>query len=485
MLFVLQVLYIVAFIPLLLASAASALLFVVYLVAKKSPYTSERLSEDAFPVVAVQLPLFNEQHVAERLVRAVAAFNYPCQKLHIQVLDDSTDDTTALLAPVIEDVRRQGIQIDLIHREKRVGYKGGALDNGLKLLPPEVEFVAIFDADFVPPADFLERTVPILVANPKIGLVQARWTHLNATQNLLTRAQAVIIDMHFIVEQSARARGGLLFSFNGTGGIWRRAAIESAGGWQWDTLTEDADLSLRAQLSGWQFAYLPDLAIPGELPPTLLAFKTQQARWARGTFQTFLKLARRIIAARSIPFQARLLGAQMLTAYASQGLGVLVMVLTVPLLLMGGISSSALALWSIFGTFVPMSFLAGQLMQSGAWVIRWLVAFPLVAVLSAGMTINNGFAAFAALRGKTGEFIRTPKFAAKSWVRSPYAQNRQPERFWEIFFGLYALIGMVVSLLHAPAWAGYFAIYAAGFLLVAIWGAWEMAQARTKTSSRA
>ena len=249
-----------------------------------------------FPEVAVQLPLYNEQFVAARLIDAVARFDYPRDKLLIQVLDDSDDGTVRVVASKLANLEAQGFRVQHIRRNQRKGFKAGALAEGLS--HSECEFIAIFDADFVPSPRFLRQTLPHLVANPEIGIVQSRWGHLNADANDLTRAQKLSIDTHFVVEQTARNRSGWLIPFNGTGGVWRRACIEAAAGWSADTLTEDLDLSYRAQIEGWQSLFLPDVEAPGEIPPQLAAYKQQQARWAMGNTQCLLKLARPIIRAK-------------------------------------------------------------------------------------------------------------------------------------------------------------------------------------------
>ncbi len=240
----------------------------------------------AWPKVTVQLPIYNERYVIERLVEAVSQFDYPRELLEIQVLDDSTDQTQQIARDCVERYRALGLPICYIHRDNREGYKAGALQEGLKSATGE--FVAVFDADFIPPADFLRRTVPYF-ADEKLAMVQTRWSYINRNYSALTEVEAILLDGHFVIEHSARYRSGLFFNFNGTAGIWRRNAIEDAGGWQHDTLTEDTDLSYRAQLRGWHFLYLPDIECPSELPVEMNAFKSQQARWAKGLMQTAKK----------------------------------------------------------------------------------------------------------------------------------------------------------------------------------------------------
>jgi cellulose synthase/poly-beta-1,6-N-acetylglucosamine synthase-like glycosyltransferase len=246
------------------------------------------LPDAELPQVTIQLPLYNEATVATRLLEHVARIDYPRERLEIQVLDDSTDETRSLLRTEVERLRDLGLDVVYLHRVDRVGYKAGALDAGLKVAKGDL--IAIFDADFLPQPDFLRRIVPLFVADAKVGMVQARWGHLNRDHSLLTRTQALMLDGHHLVENRARSAAGWLFNFSGTGGMWRRQAIDTSGGWQHDTLTEDLDLSYRAQLAGWRFLYRENVVSPAELPEDVSAFRAQQFRWAKGTVQTARKL---------------------------------------------------------------------------------------------------------------------------------------------------------------------------------------------------
>ncbi|MFT4977331.1 MAG: cellulose synthase/poly-beta-1,6-N-acetylglucosamine synthase-like glycosyltransferase, partial [Myxococcota bacterium] len=239
---------------------------------------------DRCPIVTVQLPVYNERNVVERLIDAACQLRWPGDRLEIQILDDSTDETTTIAEDAAARWREQGIDVAVIRRDDRVGYKAGALQHGMQLARGSL--LAVFDADFIPPPDFLEETVPHMLHSPRVGMVQARWGHLNEQSSSLTRLSAVLLDGHFVLEHTARNRSGRFFNFNGTAGIWRRSCIEEAGGWQHDTLTEDLDLSYRAQLAGWRFVFLRDLIAPAELPADMPAFKVQQRRWAKGTIQT-------------------------------------------------------------------------------------------------------------------------------------------------------------------------------------------------------
>src|SRR5581483_232208 len=255
---------------------------ILYLHIKAYPRNRKIEPVDEWPPVTIQLPIFNEKYTVERLLRAVTGLDYPDGLLQIQVLDDSTDDTAQLVCRLADQYKARGVNIEYIHRDSRQGYKAGALDTGLR--SASGQYIAIFDADFVPESDWLKRTVP-LFQDPKLGCLQTRWGHTNRHYNSLTRAEAMAIDGHFIVEQTVRSRSDFFLNFNGTAGLWRRACIEDAGGWQYDTLTEDLDLSYRAQMRGWKIDYLPDVVVPAELPSQVEAFKKQQFRWAKGSFQ--------------------------------------------------------------------------------------------------------------------------------------------------------------------------------------------------------
>ncbi len=312
----------------LLASYGAHRYVLVYLYYKhKKNRTTEPASHfSELPRVTVQLPIFNEQFVVERLLEAVCRLNYPREKLDIQVLDDSTDETEAVARGLVNHYAAQGLPVTYHHRENREGFKAGALAEGMKTA--KGEFIAIFDADFVPPEDFLLRTIHHFT-DPKIGMVQTRWTHINRNYSFLTEVEAILLDGHFVLEHSGRARSGVFFNFNGTAGVWRRQAIEEAGGWQHDTLTEDTDLSYRAQLKGWKFIYLQDVECPAELPVEMTAFKTQQARWAKGLIQTSKKILPKVLKSDQ-RFHVKLEAWYHLTANLSYPLMVVLSVLLMP-----------------------------------------------------------------------------------------------------------------------------------------------------------
>src|SRR5258706_11786510 len=295
-----------------------------------------------WPLVTVQLPLYNERYVAERLLEAAGALDYPADRLEIQVLDDSTDDTAAIVAETAQRLRARGVNVIHVRRTDRTGFKAGALASGLA--SARGEFVAIFDADFVPPPDFLRRTIPHFV-DARVAVVQTRWGHLNRDFSLLTVAQSLGIDGHFGVEQAARCRGHLLLNFNGTAGVWRRTAIENAGGWAHDTLTEDLDLSYRAQLRHWRILYLPELVCPAELPVVISGFKSQQRRWAQGSIQTAVKLLPLVLSS-ELSLWTKYQAFVHLTYYMIHPLMLVVVLLSIPAFAVGGLlpSKTALAL---------------------------------------------------------------------------------------------------------------------------------------------
>ncbi|MCA9569405.1 MAG: glycosyltransferase [Myxococcales bacterium] len=363
-----------------------------------------------WPMVTVQLPMFNEQHVARRLILAVGALRYPRDRLFVQVLDDSTDTTTDIARQAVDELVQSGVDAVLVHRTDRTGFKAGALDEGLATAKGDL--IAVFDADFVPPPSFLEQVVPHF--QDGVGMVQARWGHLNPDTSWLTGAQATLLDGHFVVEHTARHTAGRWFNFNGTAGIWRRQAIEDAGGWQHDTLTEDLDLSYRAQLAGWAFRYLHEVVAPAELPPDMPAFKTQQHRWAKGSIQTAVKLLGRIWRA-PVPFPVKLEATAHLTANTSYPLVVLLSILlpfAVYARIEGGLSALLVvdAVLFVLAVFPFVLFYAAAIWHAGAGSRRQRLArLPVVLALGMGMAVSQTRAVLEGLFGEVGTFVRTPK----------------------------------------------------------------------------
>jgi cellulose synthase/poly-beta-1,6-N-acetylglucosamine synthase-like glycosyltransferase len=365
-----------------------------------------RESARELPKITVQLPVYNESTVAARLIRAAGSLEYPRERLEIQVLDDSNDETVAIVDREVDDLRRRGVDAKVIRRPSRAGFKAGALDFGLGTASGEL--VSIFDADFVPEPCFLRRLVAFF-DDPKVGMVQARWGHRNREDNLLTRAESALLDGHFVIEHKVRFDDGLFFNFNGTAGIWRREAIESAGGWQHDTLTEDLDLSYRAQLSGWKFVYAPFVVAPAEVPPDIAAFKSQQHRWAKGSVQVLRKLGWRILVSRE-PLRIKLEAA----AHLSGNIGYPFVLLLAVLLPLASRQQTRLPTWvhPIVFTLCTLSVLAFYDRSQKAVGRPLLVRMRdtlIATLLGIGMCVSQTRAVLEGLLPGTGVFVRTPK----------------------------------------------------------------------------
>lgn len=383
------------------------------------------------PKITIQLPLFNELYVVERLIAATTEIDYPRELLEIQVLDDSTDETVEIAAKVVKEYREKGFDISYIHRTNRTGFKAGALEAGLKIA--KGEFIAVFDADFLPTKDCLKKMIHFFT-DEKIGMVQMRWSHINGDYSLLTKIQSIMLDGHFVVEQMARNRSGSFFNFNGTAGMWRREAIEHSGGWQHDTLTEDTDLSYRAQLMGWRFIYLLEDSVPAELPVEINAFKAQQRRWAKGLIQVAKKLLGRIIRNPNLPTRVKVelffrltnnIAAPLMILLALLHLPVLIvrynqgffhlLLFDVPILLFSSISVIA-----FYGS-------AQYYLHPTSWKSR-LKYLPLVMGMGIGLTFSNARAVLEALLGVESSFVRTPKYKVEqnsdSWLAQAMKYRR-------------------------------------------------------------
>ena len=382
--------------------------------AKEPPQTFAEL-----PFVTVQLPIYNEQFVVDRLIEACCKLDYPRDRFEIQLLDDSTDETRQVAAEIVERYRNgcNGAPQPLhyIHRTNRYGYKAGALDHGLKTA--KGEYVAIFDADFVPPPDWLMQVVHHF-AEPEIGMVQTRWTHLNRDYSFLTQVEALMLDGHFVLEHGGRSRAGVFFNFNGTAGMWRRCVIDDAGGWQHDTLTEDTDLSYRAQIKGWKFKYLQHVECPAELPIEMTAFKTQQARWAKGLIQTSKKILPRVLKSDQ-PFHTKLEAIYHLTANLSYPLMIVLSVLLMPAMIIRfyqGWFQMLLIDMPLFmaSTFSISSFylVSQKELYPGKWY-KTILYIPFLMSLGIGLTLTNTRAVMEALFGIQSSFKRTPKYSVK------------------------------------------------------------------------
>lgn len=410
------------------------------------------------PSVLVQLPLFNEGELIGRVLKAVIALDWPKDRLQIQVLDDSNDGFSLTLSQrAVAELRQEGVQIELLHRIKRTAFKAGALAAGLER--SDAEFVAIFDADFLPPTDFLQRTVGALKAQPDLAYVQARWTHINRDDSLLTRAQARLLDAHFKVEQEARWRLGLPVPFNGTCGLWRRQAIEDAGGWEGDTLTEDLDLSLRARLRGWRSGFIKDLEVPGVLPVSVRAWRTQQFRWTKGFVQCFVKLVPRIWESPRLPrWQKVMISLQMGQPLAFL-VGTTCLVLGLPFIAGAAVAGETLSVAALvtssLGFAGPIGFMALAGTRSGFRATATEVLSALL--LTTGLLLSNARAGLEALLGMRSPFVRTPKGAV---APSPKAV-RWPNGLLELTAGL-GLLGF--ALLEEPVAVFYLVMVIGGLL---------------------
>jgi len=418
-----------------------------------------------WPHVTVQVPTYNERYVIERVINAVAALDYPRDRLQIQILDDSGDETTARAALRVAWHRTRGVDISLRHRRERHGFKAGALQAGLA--DARGEIIAIFDADFVPSPDFLRRTVPHFVAQPKLGFVQTRWSHLNRDYSVITRAQALALDGHFVVEQTARHRSGLFMNFNGTAGLWRRTCIEDSGGWRGDTVCEDLDLSYRAQLAGWQTLYLPDVEAPAEIPAQITAYKRQQFRWAKGSIQCARLLRAEVLGSRESLFK-RIEGILHLTGYFVHPLMILMLLTSIPLLFWNWSVHLPLAYLSLASLGPPILYAASQRALHADWKRRYRLLLMLM-LLGTGVAVSNCVAVYEALAGHPNRFRRTPKFGLENrrdrWAGKDYVLSAiTPTVLAELALSFYAGSGIAIALHKGNLFAvPFLLLYACGF----------------------
>ncbi len=407
------------------------------------------------PAITVQLPLFNERYVAARVIEAACRMDYPHHLLQVQVLDDSTDDSAEIARNTCEKMRSQGYNVEYIHRANRQGYKAGALEHGLATATGD--FVAIFDADFVPQPQMLHNTIHYFT-DPKVGCVQTRWEHLNRWHSLLTRCQAIFLDGHFVIEHAARSRSGRFINFNGTGGIWRKAAISAAGGWQHDTLTEDMDLSYRAQMAGWRIVFLSEETSPAELPPEIAAFKQQQHRWAKGHAQTAVKILPRLLTS-SLPLKVKAEALFHLSAGAAYPLAVLLSILVFPTFYFGGpsiLSPHSRVLWiTLTCLFAVLTLSASTFYVVAQKEIRqhwvrciWLV--PLLMAVGTGISLGNALAVLQGLFGHQSEFVRTPKYGIN---------HHEGKNAWK---------SRAVAFRPRTSWLAFVELLLAGYLMICI-----------------
>jgi cellulose synthase/poly-beta-1,6-N-acetylglucosamine synthase-like glycosyltransferase len=406
---------------------------------------------EEIPLVTIQLPLFNEYYVVERLINSVCEIDYPKEKMEIQVLDDSTDETVDLVEKIVNEKKADGFDIEHIRRKTREGFKAGALKEGLK--NAKGGFVAIFDADFIPQKSFLKNTLKFF-ADEKIGMVQTRWEHLNGDYSLLTRAQALALDGHFVIEQTVRNKAGFFINFNGTGGIWRKSCIEDAGNWHADTLTEDLDLSFRAQLNGWKFIFLKDYTSPAELPSEINALKSQQFRWTKGAIETAKKVLP-LVWRSTVPLRIKLYSTFHLTNNIVFPFILLAAILNVPLIFIknSGGHEIYFAFMSVFVLAFMSTFLFYLYSQKDVhpdWRKR-IVLFPVFMAGSMGFALNNSRAVFEGLLNRKSEFVRTPKFKVvgetDTWIGKKYLSKKIDFAvIVELILAIYCLLGVASSI---------------------------------------
>jgi len=440
-------------------------------------YWENHLVSD-LPQVTTQLPIFNEKFVALRLLEMALKMKYPQERHHVQVLDDSTDETSAMLEEAVEKARKDGFDVVYLHRTVRTGFKAGALAEGLE--QAKGEYVTVFDADFLPPEDFLLKTIPFLEENPRLALVQTRWGYINRDFSLLTKAQCLAVDAHFIVEQNARTYNGLYMNFNGTAGVWRKGAVDSSGGWQSDTLTEDLDLSYRVQLSGWETMYLDDVVVPSEIPVEVRDFKTQQFRWAKGSIQTARKIYPRVLKSKDSVFR-KFEAFLHLTGYLVHPLLLIMILISLPAaLLFNDHRFSVLGVVGYVISFATMGpsimYIYAQKVLHRDWKTR-ILFLPSMIAIGIGIAVNNTRAVLEACLGINTPFVRTPKYGVTDNAKKrPLQGYRMPVDagvIWELLFGVYCLAGVWITLKHRDLFlTPWMFIYAAGFLYIGLFSLW-------------
>lgn len=440
-------LYVVALSGLSVFGLLGLLTLFLYWRHRHAAFPLPQLPLSDWPTVTVQLPIYNERYVVERLIETAVALDYPRNKLQIQVLDDSTDDTTTKAARLVQCYQNQGINITLLHRGERHGYKAGALAYGLETATGE--FLAIFDADFQPQPDFLRATIPHFYQNPRLGLIQTRWSHLNAPHSLLTRAQAMAMDKHFAMDQAVRFYANLFPKFNGTAGIWRRRCLEDAGGWLDDTVCEDLCLSTRAVLRQWGFLFLNKVEAPAELPISMMAYKNQQARWAKGSTQCLVKYGRAILTDPYHSRTARWYAILSMSAYSAHLLLLALLLLLVPLVFLDYRFPPQLILFSIAGIGQPLLFMLSQRVLYRDWAHR-LLYLPVMIIITIGMAPNNARAILQAFFTKQHAFLRTPKTGPHQIQAraNPYDATFDGVILWEAILAIYTGAGLGAAIWH-------------------------------------
>jgi cellulose synthase/poly-beta-1,6-N-acetylglucosamine synthase-like glycosyltransferase len=449
--------------------------FIIYLFLKHRDRPMLPVAHFAdLPKVTVQLPVFNEMYVVERLLKSVSELDYPPDRLQIQVLDDSTDETRELTASCVGRLQERGLNVELIHRTDRTGFKAGALETGLA--SAEGEFVCILDADFVPPPELLQSTIHYFT-NPEIGMLQTRWGHLNRRYSLLTRVQAMFLDGHLLLEQTARSRSGRFFNFNGTAGLWRKSCIEEAGGWQHDTLTEDLDLSYRAQLAGWKFVFLPDVITPAELPVDMNGFKSQQHRWTKGSIQTCKKLLPTVWRSK-LPLPIKLEATAHLTSNFAYLLLASLCVLLHPS--SGGPQQGWLRtllldipIFLTASLSVAVFYICAQRELHPRTWMKEILLLPAMLALGVGLSINNARAVLEAMFNHHSDFTRTPKYGierrSQPWRTCKYLPVKSLLPFAELGFAFYFTYFLWYAIEHRQYLSlPFLAMFQLGFLYVAL-----------------
>jgi cellulose synthase/poly-beta-1,6-N-acetylglucosamine synthase-like glycosyltransferase len=467
---------------------------IIYLYFKNrhcKPAAASRFAE--LPVVTVQLPIYNEVHVVERLLKAISEIDYPRDKLEIQVLDDSTDETRSMTERTAAKLRARGYDAVVLRREDRVGFKAGALDYGFQ--KAKGEFFFILDADFVPPPNILRESIQHF-ADPKVGMIQTRWGHINRSYSWLTRAEAILLDGHLVLEQTARSRTGRFFNFNGTAGLWRKSCIRESGGWQHDTLTEDLDLSYRAQLRGWKFVFLADIVTPAELPVDIDGFKSQQHRWTKGSIQTCKKMLPRIWRSQ-LPLFIKVEATAHLTANFAYLLLAFLCVLLHP---SSGGASSAAAGGAARMLLIDLPIFVATTVSAAVFYLcaqrelypkdwkREIWFFPFVLALGIGLSINNARAVLEAMFNRRSDFCRTPKYGIERtkqrWQDSRYAAVRTVIPLIEfIFAGYFTYFVFHAFQNHEFLSVPFLMLFQIGFAYVACGSIWQRMM-RPQWSSR-
>lgn len=477
----LTIIYIISAVGLAIFSGAIFILLTLWMIHRNQKPNLPLVEDSALPPVLIQLPIYNEQYVIPRLLEAMTQLDYPKDRLQIQVLDDSTDETVKIVSDLVTHYVREGWQMTHVRRPIRSEFKAGAMQYGLGL--DDAPYIAIFDADFVPPPDFLRQTIPHFLHNPKLGIVQTRWAHLNAEQNLITRSQAMSIDGHFVIEQTGRNRGGLMLSFNGTGGVWRRACIDDGGGWTAITTAEDLDLSFRVQLRGWKYLYLPDVAVPAELPPQIAAYKAQQARWAKGVTQNLFRLIGKVWQSQHITLAQKIMATIHLCQYVPQVLLLMLTILNPILMVTGILQGLPLAPLGLAGLAAPIMYIISQRELYPDWHKR-LIAFPVLIAIGSGVMFTNTVGVFEAILRRPNNIKRTPKFSDTVWAGNQYALRTDWTILCELGLTLYTGMAVILAFTYMPSLIPLFVMQTYGFGTIVFWGMVQERQHQQINSNR-